>query len=62
MNGKNCQAGYNRYLKNKEKPTASEVSELVQNCNVQNIALALEELETGHAIETFKAIPSSLSP
>jgi magnesium transporter len=51
----------NSLFQKKEKPTAPELSELVQNCDAQNIALAIEELKTEDAVETFKAIPSALS-
>src|SRR5665213_3028253 len=46
----------------KEKPTVSELSELLQGCDPQNIALAVEELETENAITVFKQIPHSFSP
>ena len=46
----------------KEKPTSSELTELFQNCDAQNIALAIEDLETENAIMVFKAIPHSFSP
>lgn len=46
----------------KEKPTLSELTELFQNCDAQNMALAIEDLETENAIMVFKAIPHSFSP
>ena len=45
----------------KEKPTSSELTELVQNCDAQNMALAIEDLETENAIMVFKAVPHSFS-
>ena len=45
----------------KEKPISSALGELVQSYDAQNIALAIEELETEDAIDTFKAIPPALS-
>ena|SRR6185437_4018117 len=46
----------------KEKPTSSELTKLFQNCDPQNMALAIEDLETENAIIVFKAIPNSFSP
>lgn len=44
-----------------EKPTLEMLSELTQQCDAQNIALAIEELDTEYAIDTFKSLPTDLS-
>jgi magnesium transporter len=46
----------------KENPATPELAELLKNCDAQNIALAIEDLETENAIHVFKAIPHSFSP
>ncbi len=37
------------------------MAELLKNCDTQNIALAIEDLETENAIYVFKAIPHAFS-
>ena len=39
----------------------SNLRELFKNCDPENIALAIEDLETANAITTFKAVPAAMS-
>jgi len=47
-------------FRKKEPPTQSYLLELMKNCDAQNIALAIEELETEQAVTVFKAIPPKI--
>lgn len=49
-------------FRKKEPPTQSHLLELMKNCDAQNIALAIEELETEQAVTVFKAIPRKIAP
>src|SRR5690348_9128122 len=49
-------------FKKKEPPTKSHILELMKNCDAQNIALAIEELENEQAVTVFKAIPRKIAP